>query len=170
MDSHPAQPGSPGPDGAHAAGRVGGAAVGRAGRPDAGLFPGPSPHWRASSLLHVGGRRPAARLLGLAVVGWLLLAAAAVVWEPLARVGAERLFAPALLFAAVPAAYGLAAALRPIRRWGGWGSACLAGGGALALAHAGPAVAPRRLDRPLLDEANRCRSASTPTARTWSPC
>ena len=84
-------------------------------------------------LLHSAGRRAAARLLGLAVVGWLLLAAAAVVWPPLSRFGAERLFAPALVFAAVPAAYGLAQALRPIRRGGGWGSACLAGGGALAL-------------------------------------
>ncbi len=82
-------------------------------------------------LLHAGGRRAAARMLGLGAIAWLLLAAAAVVWEPLARVGAERLFAPALLFAAVPAAYGLAQLLRPIRRWGGWPSACLVGGGAV---------------------------------------
>ena len=84
------------------------------------------------ALLHAGGKRAAARLLGLGAVGWLLLAAAAVVWGPLARLGAERLFAPALLFAAPAAAYGLAQALRPVRRWGGWGSAALAGCGALA--------------------------------------
>ena len=122
------------------------------------------------ALMHRGGLRPAARSFGLGVVGWLLLAWAAVVWGPLARVGADRLFAPALLFAAVPAAHALAAVLRPVRRWGGWGTAALAGGGALALV---TLALPSHRDAWVARggaEANRCRSASAPTATTSSPC
>ncbi len=84
-------------------------------------------------LMRRGGGRPAARLFGLGLIGWLLLAAAAVVWGPAARAGGDRLFAPALLFAVAPAAHALTTVLRPARRWGGWGTAALAGGGALAL-------------------------------------
>ena len=84
-------------------------------------------------LMHRGGYRPAARLFGLGMIGWLLLAGTAVVWGPLARAGGDRLFVPALLFAAAPAAHALMMALRPVRRWGGWGTAALAGGGALAV-------------------------------------
>lgn len=83
-------------------------------------------------LMHRGGRRPAARLFGLGTVGLLLLAGAALVWAPLSRAGAEHLFVPALLFAAVPAAHALTQLVGPVRRWGGWGTACLAGGVALA--------------------------------------
>ena len=44
--------------------------------------------------MHRGRLRPAARLFGLGLLGWLLLAGTAVVWGPLARVGGDRLFAP----------------------------------------------------------------------------
>jgi hypothetical protein len=50
------------------------------------------------------GRREAARLLGLACGGFLALAVGGLIWEPLARFGSQRLLAPALLFAALPAA------------------------------------------------------------------
>ncbi len=83
--------------------------------------------------MHRGRLRPAARLFGLGLIGWLLLAGSAVAWGPLARVGGDRLFVPALLFAAAPAAHALTTMLRPIRRWGGWGTAALAGAGALAV-------------------------------------
>src|SRR5207248_1068004 len=53
-------------------------------------------------------QRPAARLLGLGVVEFLSLAVAGLGCEPLARLGTPRFFVPALWFAAVPAAYGLA--------------------------------------------------------------
>ncbi len=82
--------------------------------------------------MHRGRLRPAARLFGLGLIGWLLLAGTAVVWGPLARFGGDRLFVPALLFAAAPAAHALTTMLRPIRRWGGWGTAALAGAGTLA--------------------------------------
>jgi hypothetical protein len=85
------------------------------------------------ALMHRRGPRAAGRLFGSAAVGGLLLAGAAVVWGPLARAGADRLFAPALLFAAAPAAHAVARLLRPVRRWGGWATACLAGGAALAV-------------------------------------
>jgi hypothetical protein len=84
------------------------------------------------ALLHGGGRRPAARMFGVGALGGLLMASAAVVWGSLGRFGAERLFAPALLFAAVPAAHAVTRLLRPVRRLGGWGSALLVGGAALA--------------------------------------
>jgi hypothetical protein len=84
-------------------------------------------------VMHRGGLRPAARLFGLGTAAWLLLAGAAVVWSPLARAGACRLVAPALLFAAAPAAHALTLLLQPLRRWGGWLTAGLAGAGALAV-------------------------------------
>ncbi len=78
-------------------------------------------------LWHGGGRRPAARMFGVGALGSLALASLAVVWGSLGRFGAERLFAPALMFAAVPASHALTCALRPVRRLGGWGSAFLVG-------------------------------------------
>jgi hypothetical protein len=62
----------------------------------------------------------------------VLSAAAAAVWPPAARLGADRLLLPGLLFALPAAAHGLTEALQPVRRWAGWGGACLAGGGLLA--------------------------------------
>jgi hypothetical protein len=51
------------------------------------------------------------------MVGFLLPALLGIAWEPLARLGSARLVVPALLFAIVPAALALAAALRalPVR-------------------------------------------------------
>ena len=63
-------------------------------------------------LLNQAHRRAAARLLGLGALAFLLLALAGVAWEPLGRFGTSRLLTPALLFAAVPAAYALAGAVR----------------------------------------------------------
>ncbi len=83
--------------------------------------------------MHRRGFRPAARLFGLGLILWLPAAGLAVVWGPLARAGGDRLFVPALLFAAAPAAHALTTALRPMRRWGGWATAALVGGGALAI-------------------------------------
>ena len=71
-------------------------------------------------------------MFGIGALGGLLMASVAVVWGSLGRFGAERLFAPALMFAAVPAAHALARVLGTVRRWGGWGGALLAGGAALA--------------------------------------
>lgn len=62
-------------------------------------------------------RRPAARLLGLAAGGFLALTIAGVAWEPLGRVGTQRLLAPALWFAVVPAVHAL---IRVLQRLGGW--------------------------------------------------
>lgn len=49
--------------------------------------------------------RTAARLLGLGCGGMLALALGALGWEPLGRVGMDRLLAPALWFAVLPAVY-----------------------------------------------------------------
>jgi hypothetical protein len=68
-------------------------------------------------------QRPAARLFGLAFAGFFVLAMASLVWEPLGGLGATRLLAPALLFAALPAGHAATAALAFARRWAGWGGA-----------------------------------------------
>jgi hypothetical protein len=57
-------------------------------------------------------QRAGARLLGLGVGGFLLLAVAGVSWEPLGRLSTSRLLVPALLFAALPAGHACALALR----------------------------------------------------------
>jgi hypothetical protein len=80
-------------------------------------------------LLNASRRRAAARLLGLGTLAFLGLALAGVASEPLGRLGTPRLLAPALLFAAVPAAHAFAAAARLACRVSGgpWrGSAVLA--------------------------------------------
>jgi hypothetical protein len=93
---------------------------------------------------HSASQRPAARLLGLGWAGFLALALLAPAWEPLARLGGTHLLVPALLFAAVPAAFATCEAvawaqthLRP-----GW---TLAGAGAVAV------TASILAERPLLD-------------------
>lgn len=63
-------------------------------------------------VLNQGGQRPAARLLGLGALGLLSLALGGLLWEPLSRVGTPQLFVPALCFAALPAASGLAFCVR----------------------------------------------------------
>jgi hypothetical protein len=69
-------------------------------------------------------QRATARLLGLACIGFLILAVIGLMWEPLGRFGAPRLLVPALLFAALPAAHALSAAIRLSwrRRVGRWSS------------------------------------------------
>jgi len=59
-------------------------------------------------LFNVTRRRPAAQMLGLGAAGFLSLAVAGIAWEPLDRLGTVRLFVPALWFASLPAAHGLA--------------------------------------------------------------
>jgi hypothetical protein len=53
-------------------------------------------------------QRTTARVLGLAWAGFSILAALGIAWEPLGRLGAAHLVAPALLFATLPAAYAVA--------------------------------------------------------------
>jgi hypothetical protein len=71
-------------------------------------------------LYNQSGQRATARLFGLSWAGFLALAAAGLMWEPLGRFGTPRLLAPAFLFAALPAAHALslAAAFPKKRRRG----------------------------------------------------
>src|SRR5262249_23989281 len=74
--------------------------------------------------------RASARLMGLGAAGLLGLSVFGVTSEPLGSVGAVRLLIPALLFAVVPAVYGLVWLLRNLMLWSGspWrGSVVLAG-------------------------------------------
>lgn len=75
-------------------------------------------------------RRPAARLLGFGAAGFLTLAVIGIAWEPLARLGTSRLLIPALWFASVPAAHGLAQLAGCACRWTGspWSGAALMAG------------------------------------------
>jgi hypothetical protein len=50
---------------------------------------------------------------------------ASLLWEPLGRFGVTRLFAPALLFAALPAGHAVTEVLGCARRWTGWGGLVL---------------------------------------------
>ena len=112
------------------------------------------------AMLHGGGRRPAARMFCLADRS---AAAAGVFGRRLGivgRFGAERLFAPALMFAAVPAAHALARVLAIGPPPGRLGQRSLAGVAALAAAYSGHAVASRRLGESLVRQrafANRPR-------------
>jgi hypothetical protein len=60
--------------------------------------------------LNKARQRPAARLFGFGAAGFLLLAAAGLASEPLARLSTARLFVPALWLATLPAAHALAQA------------------------------------------------------------
>jgi hypothetical protein len=75
--------------------------------------------------------RATARLFGLAAFGFFALAVAGVATESVARFGTAQLLVPALLLAAVPAAFGLAGVLDFVRRWSGVGGAALASAGLL---------------------------------------
>jgi hypothetical protein len=61
------------------------------------------------------GQRATARLLGLSLGGFLALSVAGLTWEPLGRFGADRLLAPALLFAVLPAAHAFTTVLAVIK-------------------------------------------------------
>jgi hypothetical protein len=56
-------------------------------------------------ILNQARERASARLFGVAIVGALVLALLGISWEPLGMVGTAALFAPALWFAAIPAAH-----------------------------------------------------------------
>jgi hypothetical protein len=73
--------------------------------------------------------RASARLLGLGGGGLLALALAGIAWEPLDRLGASRLLAPALWFATLPAACAAVWAFDLIRRLTGatWRAAAVVG-------------------------------------------
>jgi hypothetical protein len=75
-------------------------------------------------------QRAAARLFGLGAGGMLALALAGIAWEPLSRLGTERLLVPALWFAAVPTAHAVAQAFHLAGRWtgGAWRGGVLVGG------------------------------------------
>lgn len=93
------------------------------------------------ALLYNGTRqRATARLLGLAWFGLLALSAAGLLWEPLGRLGSPHLLVPALLFACVPAAHALTAAVRLAlrRRWPRWVALAAAAGATVFLIQAPP--------------------------------
>jgi hypothetical protein len=76
------------------------------------------------ALLHnQTGQRAAARLFGLTFAGFFFLAMISLLWEPIGRLGATRLLAPALLFATIPAGHAITEGLQFARRWAGWGGA-----------------------------------------------
>jgi hypothetical protein len=70
-------------------------------------------------ILYGSGRRAAARLLGMTYLAFFLLALAGTAWELPGRLGGCQLLAPALLYAALPAAHALAQTLGRLRRWSG---------------------------------------------------
>ncbi len=88
------------------------------------------------------GHRPAARLFGMAMIGFLALAVASLVWEPLGRFGMARLLVPGLFFAVYPATHLVMATLDWMRRRIGWLAVPSFLGAATAVAFA---VAPANL-------------------------
>jgi hypothetical protein len=76
--------------------------------------------------------RATARLFGLASFGFLFLAIGGIAEEVVGCFGTALLLVPGLLFAAVPAAFGLAGILGVLRRWTGIGGASIALGGVAA--------------------------------------
>jgi hypothetical protein len=63
--------------------------------------------------------RPAGRLFGLALAGFLLLSLTGLVWDPLARLNASCFLAPTMLVAVLPAAHGLRDLAHAVRRTAG---------------------------------------------------
>ncbi len=63
-------------------------------------------------------QRPAARLLGMGAAGALTMALLGISWEPLGEVGTFILLAPALWFAALPAAYAWVWLVRTLGKLG----------------------------------------------------
>jgi hypothetical protein len=66
-------------------------------------------------IFHARHERAAARVLGLGAAILFLLTLLGIAWEPLGQVGTSGLFAPALWFAAVPAAQAWVHAFRGVR-------------------------------------------------------
>jgi hypothetical protein len=71
-----------------------------------------------SVVLYLTGRRAAARLVGLGALGLLALVVAGLRSHVLDRLGTAQLLVPALLFASVPAAFGVTWVLEQLRRSG----------------------------------------------------
>lgn len=69
-------------------------------------------------ILNQTRQRPAARLLGMGAAGALALALLGISWEPLGQVGTAALLAPALWFAALPAAHAWTWSSRRLWSWG----------------------------------------------------
>ncbi len=65
-------------------------------------------------------KRPTARFFGLAMFGFLALAVASLIWEPLGRFGMARLLVPGLCFAVLPATHFTMSSLDWLRRRIGW--------------------------------------------------
>jgi len=65
-------------------------------------------------------QRATARLLGLAMLGFLALAVVSLAWEPLGRFGLARLLVPGLFFAVLPATHVVMASLDWVRRRIAW--------------------------------------------------
>lgn len=108
-------------------------------------------------VLNQTNRRPAARVLGLGAGVLLLLASAGISWAPLGRVGTSTLFIPGLWFALVPAVATLAGLA-------GWLSRTAGSRWLMVVIGAGLAVAAGLGGRPLLAEAARRATGSTPLA------
>ncbi len=91
-------------------------------------------------LYNQSGQRATARLLGLTWAGFLSLSVAGLICEPLGRFGTPHLLAPALLFAALPAAHALVVVAS--RSWqsrpGRWAIFLSATAGAFLLWHFHP--------------------------------
>jgi hypothetical protein len=85
-------------------------------------------------------QRATARLLGLALLGFLTLAVVSLAWEPLGRFGLARLLVPGLFFAVLPATHCVMASLCWVcRRIGWWAVPPLVVGAAVAMAATLPA-------------------------------
>ncbi|HWG47656.1 MAG TPA: hypothetical protein VN688_33135 [Gemmataceae bacterium] len=91
-------------------------------------------------LYNKSSQRATARLLGLAWGGFLILSVVGLTWEPFGRFGAHHLLAPALLFAALPAAHAVCAAVRLAwqRRGTRWATLTIIVAAAAYLWHAPP--------------------------------
>jgi hypothetical protein len=70
-------------------------------------------------ILNQTKQRPAARLLGLGVGGFLFLVAAGIVWKPLGRLGTDQLLIPSLWLAVLPAVCAIGWAIQQAFRWTG---------------------------------------------------
>jgi hypothetical protein len=70
-------------------------------------------------LLNESKQRAAARLVGLGAAGCLALVMGGLIWQPLSRLGTERLLVPALWFAVLPTVHAAGMAIRFAERLAG---------------------------------------------------